>query len=247
MGKRVSAFAGVLILTCVFFAGCFNPLNPSNDPDPGARGGLVRIVICDTGSGNARTVQPLPSALAGYRLTFSSGHEPVDITEGTSTEVYLADGTYTITATAYKAGGEIGKAEDAAASGSISVTLLNGMVAEDMPPIILGPAGTGDGTLEYTITSADAVRGTMKLWEINGTTPVSVFGISGVLTIDDFPASGEIDLPTSSYIAEIRRENGSGGIAFRREVVEIWAGTTTAFVFEPASYLTTGRHEGHRS
>jgi hypothetical protein len=222
----------------MFLAGCLNVLDPPNVRE---RDGLVRIEI---GGGQVRTVQPSASALAGYRLTFSGGHDPVDITGGTSAEVYLADGTYTITATAYKAGGQIGNAGDVAASGSIAVTLSNAVVVSNggvVPPIILGPGSTGNGTLEYTISGADAVKGTMSLWKITttGTDLVDAFGTSGVLAIGAAPAlSAEtFDLAAGRYIAEIRLENGNGDIALLREVVEIWAGTTTALVFEPKDYL----------
>jgi hypothetical protein len=195
----------------------------------------------DTGDANARTVQPAASALAGYRFTFSGGHEPVDVTTGNSVEVYLADGTYTITATAYKAGGTVGNSGDAAAQGSISVTLAGGAVTGNggvVPPIILGPI-SGTGTLEYSITSAAAVGGTMKLWELNGTTPVNGFGTSGVLNIGASPAlsAQTYSLAAGRYITEIRLLDGSGNIALLREVVEIWAGLTTALVFAPAVYL----------
>jgi hypothetical protein len=197
-------------------------------------------MIGEDEGGNARTVQPAASALAGYQLTFNNGHEPVDITVGNSADVYLADGQYYITATAYKAGGQIGNDGDAVASGFISLTLSDGSVDGGVvPPIILGPTGTGNGTLEYTITGAAAVSGTMKLWQINGTSPVSGFGTSGVLSIGAAPAlSAETySLAAGRYITEIRLVDGNGDIALMREVVEIWPGITTAVVFEPSGYL----------
>jgi hypothetical protein len=241
----VRAFAGVLILAGLLLAGCLNPLNPPSSirtSDNPAGGGLVSIHIGGDESANARTVQP--AALAGYRLTFSGGpaHDPVDITTGTSADVYLADGIYTITATAYKAGGTIGNSGDAVASGSVSVTLSGGAVTSNggvVPPIILRPESGGNGTLVYTINSAAAVSGTMKIWDISGTTLVSGFGTSGVLTIGASPSiSAEIyTLTTGRYIVEIRLVEVSGYIALLREVVEIWRDTSTAIVFEPTVYL----------
>jgi hypothetical protein len=219
-------------------AGCFNPFDsPQKEPSPDIpAGGLVSIRI--GGDGNARTVQPVLENPA-YRLTFSDGpaHDPVDIESGNEADVYLVDGTYTITATAYRAGGTIGNIADAAAEGSISVTLSDGVVTSDggnVPPIILGPAGAVNGTLQYTITKDEAVTGNMKLWEINGTTPISDFGTSGELSIEDgTEVSDTYELEPGRYIAEIRLEDGNGDIAFYREVVEIWAGTNTAIAFEP--------------
>jgi hypothetical protein len=240
--RGLCALLGLLALS--LGAGCLNPLQTPDTGDTGSQegGGLVHIQVGEE-TGGARSIQPGASSVAGYRLVFSAGHEPVDITAGNSANIYLADGTYTITATAYKAGGTVGNAGDAAASGSISITLSGGAVTSNggvVPPIILGPvSGAGSGTLEYTITSAAAVSGTMKLWEITGTTLVNGFGASGEMTIPGSPSghTGTSSLAAGRYIAEIRLVNGSGNVAFLREVAEIWAGTTTAIVFEPAVYL----------
>jgi hypothetical protein len=246
-GNPACALGGVLILACFFLAGCLNPLNP---PDTGASGntggpaakGLVRLYIGEE-TAQARTIQPAADAVAGYQLTFSGGpaHEPVDFT-GNSVDIYLADGSYTITAKAYKAGGTIGYEGYAAASGSITITLDGGDVTSNggvVPPIILEPIGTNTGTLLYSITSTAAVSGTIKLWQINGTTPVYGFGTSGVFTIEASPSlSGQTyTLSAGRYITEIRLENVSGEIAVLREVVVIWPGTSTAIVFEPTIYL----------
>jgi hypothetical protein len=244
-GKAVRAFAGLLILTGIFMAGCSNPFDPPDSGKAGGSsstaGGLVRIVISEGEGRAARTVQPAASALAGYRLTFSSGHDPIDLSAGNGAEVYLPNGTYYITATAYKAGGTVGNSGDVAASGNIYVTLSGGVVISDggvVPPIILYPE-SGSGTLEYSITSAAAVSGTMKLWEINGTDPISGFGTSGVLSIDASPSlsAQTYSLAVGRYITEIRLVDVNGDIALLQEVVEIWTGTTTAIVFTPDVYF----------
>jgi hypothetical protein len=246
VGKAARAFAGLLILTGILLAGCSNPFDP---PDNGkasgsgstAKGGMVRIVIDSGPGGDARTLQPAASALAGYRLTFPySNRAPVDLTTGNSAEVYLPDGSNAITATAYRAGGTVGNSGDAAASGSIYVTLSGGVVTSNngvVPPIILYPS-SGSGTLEYSITSPAAVSGTMKLWNIYGSL-YDDFGTSGVLTIGASPSlsAQTSSLATGRYIMEIRLVNGNGDIALLREVVEIWTGTTTAIVFTPDVYL----------
>jgi hypothetical protein len=231
MGNPARVFAGVLILAALLLAGCHNPLNPPHTAAPA--GGLVRIVI---GGGTARTVQPAAEALAGYRLAFSGGHDPVDIATGNSANVYLADGTYTITATAYKAGGQIGNDGDAAASGAISVTLSDGSVDGGVvPPIILGPL-TGTGSLRYAVTAADGVSGTLRLWNINGTALINEFDGDGILEIND-SVDGTEDLAAGRYIAEIKLADEQGKVAFLREVIELWPGLATDLVFEPDVYL----------
>jgi hypothetical protein len=49
--------------------------------------------------------------------------------------------------------------------------------------------------------------------------------------------NGFYTLATGRYIAEVRLTNPSGYIAFRREVIEIWPNTFTAFAFEPLVFL----------
>jgi hypothetical protein len=233
-------FAGVLILAGFFLAGCNNPLN---SPDtPVAEGGLVRIVVGGDDGGNARTIQPAASALAGYRLTFSNdGHDPVNIELGNSINVYLPDGTYTITATAYKSGGQVGNDGDAVASGSISITLVGGTVFSNggiVPPIILGPQeGSGNGSFHYAVTiGAGGAVGTLKLWNINGTSLISEFDGDGMIEINASVENTET-LAAGRYIAEIKLTDGAGKIAFLREVTEIWPGFTTDLVFAPSVYL----------
>jgi hypothetical protein len=241
MKNRLGAFTGVLIPACVFLSGCFSHLNPPDIRWMSEGGGLVRIEIGDADGGNARTVQPQATALAGYRLTFSGGQEHIDITGKSSADIYLPDGTHTITAAAYKASGEIGNPADRTASGSISVTLSGGVVTSNggiVPAIILVPRGPGKGTLQYTITGADAVSGTMKLWDITGINPVMGFGSSGVLSTGASPtlSAQTVMLTTDRYIAEIRLVNANGNIALLQEIVEIWTGTITALVFEPEGF-----------
>jgi hypothetical protein len=78
----------------------------------------------------------------------------------------------------------------------------------------------------------------MKLWTINGT-PVGGFGSSGVLTIGALPSIRDAShtLPADRYIVEIRLVKADNTIALLREVVEIWAQTTTAIGFAPTAYL----------
>jgi hypothetical protein len=235
--KHANIICGFAALAVLIIAACSNPFAPPDYPTNNTKGGgLVRIYIGED-SPSARTVQPAHNAIAGYQLTFSGGYNvtapnTVDITEGNSAEVALADGGWTITAKAYKSGGTIGDSDDAIASGSITITLSNGLVSETVPPIILRPTGTGNGTLSYDITLGSAISGYMKLFEINGSTPISAFGQNGVLDLSD-TAADDYTLAAGRYIAEVKLTDDEGNISFRREVVEIWADTTTDFVFAP--------------
>jgi hypothetical protein len=235
--KKIIKF-GLLTLALFIFAACANPFDPSAYYNELGNNGVVRIYIGEN-SQQSRTVQPGLDAIAGYQLTFTGGtHDPVDITGVNYADITLEDGEWTITATAYKKDGEIGNNDDSVASGSISITISNGAVSGSVPSIILRPLTVSDGeggTLHYDITLDYGVSGYLKLWEIDGISTVSAFGTSGVLTINNSTAD-DFTYTAGRYIIEVKLTSGSN-IAFRREVIEIWEGTITAFVFAPDEYL----------
>jgi hypothetical protein len=227
---------GFLSLAVLVLWGCSNPFEPPlQKPVDNDETALVRIYI---GESAARTVQPGGDDIAGYRLAFTGGgtHDPVDITGTGHADVYLGNGTWTITATAYKLYSVIGNSNDAVASGSISVTVSGGAVSGTVPPIILGPLGTENGTLHYEISFDSGVSGYLKLWHIDGFTVIDNFGSNGELSFSSSP-NDNFGLPAGRYIAEVKLTNRFGRIAFSREVVEIWANTTTSFTFSPSVYL----------
>ncbi|MDR1398919.1 MAG: hypothetical protein LBJ41_03245 [Treponema sp.] len=237
--KGTKYIFGLGLLALALFTACGNILDSPPATNSSGNDGLVRIYLGAQTTG-ARTVQPGQAALAGYRLTFvgnsETPHDPVDITGADHADVYLTDGTWTITAKAYKLSGTIGEESDKIAEGSIAVTLSGGAVEGAVSPIILRSTAVGNGTLHYRITLPTGVTGALKLWDINDTA-VSGFGDNGVFT---FAASftGDYPLAAGRYIAEASLTNHEGGgVGFRREVVEIWADTTSDFVFAPGEFL----------
>jgi hypothetical protein len=239
--KGTKHIFGLGLLVLALFTACGNVLDSNPATNNLRKDGLVRIYLGEQSSG-ARTVQPGQDALSGYRLTFVCDsdsdieREPVDITGANYADVYLNDGTWTITAKAYKLGGTIGGESDKIAEGSITVTLDEGAVEGAVSPIILRSSAVGTGTLHYDITIPTGVTGYLKLWNSNDIA-VSGFGTNGVLT---FAASftGDYTLAAGRYIAEASLTNHTGGgVGFRREVVEIWADTVSDFIFAPAEFL----------
>ena len=228
------------LFSLLFFCTCENIFDPPSKPvDNNVSGDvcLVRIYIGEYDA-SARTVQPSHDAVKGYRLTFSGPRTraAVDITEGNSADVSLHDGTWVITATAYTLSGAIGNNNDAVASGSITVSLANGAVTGTIAPIILAPSGTGTGTIQYSITAGSGVSGSMKLFAIDGNTPVSSFAVDGELAISD-TVSADFALAAGRYICEVKLVNEEGHVAFHNEVIEIWKGTTTTFTFDPEVFF----------
>ena len=198
---------------------------------------IVRIYIGENNS-SARTVLPVRDAVAGYQLTFSgpSTRAPVNIAEGNSIDIGLVNGTWIVTATAYKLGGVIGNENDAIASGSISVRISNNAISGSVPPIILTQSGSnGSGILNYVISIGTGVSGYLKLFEINGT-PISSFGEEGIINLTD-SINNNYNIAAGRYIAEVRIENEEGNVAYHREVIEIWKDTTTIFNFAPIIFI----------
>jgi hypothetical protein len=228
-------FIALLTIICslIFVFGCTDPIEFTDKNNGNTDGALVSIYI---GEPSARTILPSISAFAGYQLTFTGGtYEPVNITNGASNaNVYLDNGTWTITAKAYKLDGTIGNEGDEVASGSISFTISGGVVSGGaVKPIILTPVGTGNGTLHYDITFESGVTGSLTLWQIDGDAKVTAFGTNGELSLST-SANDNFNLLAGRYIVEAKLIATNAKIAFRREEVEIWQETISAFVFAPA-------------
>ena len=242
--NTLKAYSKVVLMAIILIicASCTNPFAYSDKQDGAISSRnryVVRIYIGeDTTAG--RTVQPSHDALAGYQLSFAGpvSCAPVDLIGTNHADVALSDGEWTITATAYKTGGEIGSPGDAVASGSIIISISDGIAVNAVPPIILKPSGnTDDGTLHFDITVDPGISGYIKLWEIDGNILVSTFGTDGMMSFPDDPVTGNAVLSSGRYIVEVKLENQANNIAFRREVLEIWAGTTTDFIFTPDEFI----------
>jgi hypothetical protein len=238
--KKIYNMIGVFALALLVFAGCPNPFAAldvdNNSNNSFENNGAVRIFIGDNNQ-SSRTIQPGQGAIIGYQLTFNPERSPVNITAGNFADVAFDDGEWTITATAYKLGGTIGEPGDAIASGSITINVENG-ASDDSTLIILRPIVTaaGDGKLDYSITIDSNVSGYVKLFTIDGITPISSFHTNGELTVSN-SVNSEFDLPAGRYIIEVRLTNAMDRVAFRRDVIEIWEGTTTVFEFAPDVFV----------
>jgi hypothetical protein len=238
---RAGFLVMAMALAGLFLAGCSNLLNPPEaihgSETPAAGRGVISIRI-GSDAAQARTVQP---ALAGYQLTFAGGpdHDPVNIPGGkTSVNVSLEDGIYTITATAYKAGGTIGTQTDEVARGHIDVVLLDGVVTNNngvVPPIVLAPhSSTGKGTLHYKITLGEGDDGWLSVHDVSPSDGNSAGKTSSI----DEHINRDIDktdkLDAGRYLAEVVLfKHEEGKIAYWKEIIEIWPGCTTDLVFEP--------------
>jgi len=231
MNKNIILNFGVFALVLFILTACFNPFDPLIDSSEGS--GVVRIYIGDHDPAS-RTIQPGLNSIAGYQLTFEPHLEPVNITEGSYADVTLADGEWTITATAYLYGGF----NYPVAAGSIVIEVENGIIVNGPVPaaIILSPfAGTDNGLLQFDISLEDIAEGSLTLWDINGYDKITDFADNGVFLSQSWMSSisSYYYLAPGRYIAEARLRHNNGQIAFLREVIEIWPGTPTYFEFNP--------------
>ena len=225
----------ILIFSLFILIGCPNIFSPPviyyppvNYSD--ANGASVRIFVGENNM-TARTIQPAQDAVAGYVLSFTGGtHDPVEITNGNYTDVFLVNGEWMITATAYRIGGSLENPSDAVAKGSITITISDGSVEGEVPAIILSPLEGGTGTLRYSINLESGSVGVITLWYINGQNVVNSFGSNNNGEITFFTTlNGDFNFAAGRYIVEVRLTNSQEKIAFRREVVEIWQGTVSFF------------------
>jgi len=244
--KKFNYFTIIVFIIAIIFCACSNPFDQSilNLELDNGEEVLVNIFIGEEGAmPSARTTSPNESAVAGYQLTFSGGaHAPLNIIGSNQTQIFLGNGNWIISATAYKLGGEVGNSSDAIATGSIIVNISNGQInGGTVPPIVLKSIGTGNGALHYAINIDTGVTGIMSLWNINGNAKITGFGINGDINLSTAAvsglASGNFILATGRYIAEVKLTNQAGNIAFKREVIDIWKDTFTTFKFEPSVFL----------
>ena len=225
----------------VSVSGCRSPFEMPGHETVNEENALVRIYVGENNTWS-RTIQPGRDAIEGYRLSFEpSTINSVDITNGVNfAEVDLAGGNWTITAKAYRLGGTIGNYDDEIASGFVTADFSGGVLEGTTLTIVLHPSSGGEGTLCYSIDFDSAVSGYMKLWEINGFSPVNAFGTGGELTLSGSIDEQDFTLAAGRYITEIKLINGSGNIAFLRDVVEIWKDTVTDLVFTPSVFVESG-------
>jgi uncharacterized repeat protein (TIGR02543 family) len=219
---------GAFLSALLMLAGCGDILDTIEKP--GAGTGLVSIHLGPGGFQASRTLAPTgftggASPFARYTLSFSgpegASHDDEIISGGTSTEVLLAEGTWTITAQAFLA-----ETPQAAAVGSAEVTVVAG---EDAFPvtIILVPDADGEaGTFAWDITGID----------LADTATLTVTNLEGVAIGDPIDLKGEspaenISLAAGYYRATLAlgKNTTPSQTAGKTEIVHIYGGMTTTW------------------
>jgi hypothetical protein len=246
-------FAGVTaILTAAVFvlAGCENAAVPpwelNSASNTGTGRGTVSIGIAGVeGTGGVspsaqnmqgdlmRTVYPVLNEFTKYAASFEptaggQAHAPVEITGGSSGEVELAEGTYTVTVTGYTL---VGDTETASAEWTEQgVVITAGGKTEKTAT--LGPkTGAGNGTFCYNITLAGGLVGVASA-TLTVTTESGGAVAGGTVNLLAGSGQGTLTLAAGSYLAAVTVVRGTGDAkefaGFSHEVVHIYAGLESA-------------------
>jgi hypothetical protein len=218
MKRQIKAIAGMLLGALLVLAGCTDMLNSPESAAPGSNGN-VAIQISHGEAGTARTLMPEFTGLT-YELTFAGPtgerHGTETVSVNTPTEITLAQGQWTITATA-KEGSR------PTAQGSWTGTVGSGTTPVS---IQLRPISGGIGVLSYKVTFPSGVTSSTLTLTANGSTvgtPVSNLTSGAEATIPNLPAG--------AYLLNISLVNGGVTIS-RIESAHIYAGLTTSAVYE---------------
>jgi hypothetical protein len=226
--KTLCGFALVLLM-----AGCANVLNAPAAPE--AKTGKATFFV---NSGPARTVVPSLSQFASIVLSFEARNgapevADLDATSGQAT-VQLPPGAWDVTAKAFLEGA----AEPAAVSEAHAFS-YDGETVSGNPRFILVPAGTGPGTLKYTITVPDGVTldtGSRMLIELpQGIEIEDAAFTNGEHAITETETDAPVALPAGSYAVDILLKNSGGDTAVFRESVVILSGLVTELSYAPAA------------
>ncbi|MDR1232309.1 MAG: Ig-like domain-containing protein [Spirochaetaceae bacterium] len=246
----VAAVLTILMAAVFVLAGCENAAVPPWETNPasdaGTGRGTVSIGIAGVeGTGGVspsaqnmqgdlmRTVHPVLTVFTKYAASFEpttggQAHAPVEITGGSSGEVELAEGTYTVTVTGYTL---VGSTETAAAEWTEQdVVITAGGKTEKTA--ILGPkTGTGNGTFSYDITLAGGLVGvTSATLAVTTESGAAVEG--GTVDLLAGNGQGTLTLAAGSYLAAVTVVRGTGDAkefaGFSHEVVHIYAGLESA-------------------
>jgi hypothetical protein len=215
-----------LLVGVLFFSGCANPFD--SKPDSGeAQGNLGRIAI-QVGS-PARTLQPELSGFSKYELAFTgpagASHETKTIDTGTTAEVDLVPGAWTIAVTAFAGTGDAAKT---AAQGSATVTVTANQTVD--AAITLTPYTAADaapGTLRYSVTYPAGIKaGTLVITKADST---AVEGGTINLLQDSTNNSKTETLPFTAgqYKMQIRLTAKDDMIAGRTEALHIYPTLTS--------------------
>jgi hypothetical protein len=232
--KMMSAALGGLTLA-LLLAGCADILNSPAAPE--AKPGKVTLTI---GSGPARTVTPDVDQFKRIILTFEGRNgspdlEDADVKNGSAT-VDLPVGEWDVTAKAYLSAIDT----TPAAASDAHVISWNGAVVSGDTAFILRPTGTGNGTLQYTVTvPVTLAAGSRIQIEADGAVLETLDGdgfTDGVHDISVTETDKTVSLAAGSYTVDILlKEDGTTNTAVYRESVVILSGLVTKFEFAPAA------------
>jgi hypothetical protein len=231
---------GLALAGLIFLAGCSNVLTPQvKAPAPAHEPGTGTVRIDIAGSG-ARTLLPAAvGTFARYDLLFTaSGEDNVTVSPYTlNSPVTLAEGTWTLTVSAYVGAGDT----VAAATGTDTVTVTYGVegttttVTLDPEDTFANDSITGQGTFSWDISfPAAAASVQMAITRLDGSAVQTLYLKGGTppagTTSTATTSAGSIaNLPAGSYYVTttLKKTGNPQPTAIRRDALYILKGLTT--------------------
>jgi hypothetical protein len=228
----------VFVVGCALLAGCADIIKTPPEPaDPAGLGdGRVLIVI---GSVRERAVFPRMDQFSKIELTFErkdgpGAMSPVEAGLG-ETVISLSPGTWEVAANAYN------KADPPlVAARAVNTLVRTNDAISGNTYFALAPAGTGPGTLKYTVAVPEGLAlaaGSRIRIEAEGALFEGLNNddfAGGVRELSAGETLGALSLAEGLYVADILLEaNNNGHTAVLRESVVILPGLVTELVFAP--------------
>jgi hypothetical protein len=201
-----------LLAAALVLTGCTNSLEPQT-PEPGPEVAYAKVRIETPFNSTARTIYPVFPDLK-YEVTFSGPEtrDPLPLDPGSPHLITLANGKWTITATAFTET----ERDFPLARGSADVTIKSEQTAE--VNITLSPVPAEAGSFRYDLSLPAGATGKLVV-----TTPEGGTVPKGTITLSNALSSGELPLPTGQYLMNISLNLG-GRQAGRTEALHIYPG-----------------------
>jgi hypothetical protein len=230
MKKTISAV--LVILAVLLLYGCSVLFQPPEQEQAAPGKGRV-VVTIEGGASSARTFLPVLPDLsqAVYALNFSSSDpEQEDVfmpITGTTTDVELVGGEWTLQVDVYLAITDIGDLSKVVSSGTATVTVSPGGTTS--VPVSLAPVQSGRGTLRYTITlpTGGAATASLTIEKVSGEAAPPV--VKDLLE-DSESYAGSVSLPAGKHRLTVKLSDGAGKYAR-------WVGI--AHIYQPLETLVS--------
>jgi hypothetical protein len=237
--KKLYALLCLAVLGIGLLTGCANPVADAESPNGF---GKLEITLSGLAQDSERTLRPSGApSFTKYVLSFAGPETQADVTltaGKTSTDVTLAQGEWTVTATGYVT---MQSKEYEAAQGSAKVTVGTTPQAISIS-MSAETSGGNPGFFTYTVTFPEdkVTSATLRLTDISGS-PIRLPNNSYFIPVNLLPtgkSNQQVQLNPGYYVLNVQLRNDYQ-TAGHTEVIHIYAGmqTTATYAFAPEDFI----------